>query len=467
VTRRSGVAHLRKGLHAAAAGAAAFSLGCGSHASRTTHADAVGVSAASPFAACASRAAFENAEVEPSLAADPSDPRRLVAVWQQDRYREGGGARGAVVAVSKDGGKSWSQSALPVTACAGADARQAPFASDPWVSVGPDGRIYVAALSDAVAVVTSTDWGASWSEPATVRGPGLTDKESITADPYRPGTAYLVWSDYRNTNPPGEESDELFSVTHDGGRTWSKPQVVVPHGVRAGAGCGQILVDPRRPGRLYLLISWIREGFATPKRPAWMMISRSEDGGRHWTATRRFAEGTPAPQAPEAIIRASPQIPSFAIDAAGTLYGAWQDSRFSLGARNDIVFTRSTDHAAHWTRPRRIATGGLIPTVGAAGRGRVAVQYLALSGETQTLDARYRAVVSADGGEHFTSTAVSRPFPVTEAPQLTSSPLVPGGYFLGDYMGVAPLGEAGFGMVFVPASGDEANKTDVLYRRVS
>ena len=128
-------------------------LGCGSDASPRPEAQgATRVSADSPFAGCASRPAFDNAEVEPSLAADPRDPRRLVTVWQQDRYREGGGARGAVVALSKDGGRSWSQSALPVTACAGSDARQAPFASDPWVSVGPDGRIYVAALSDAVAV---------------------------------------------------------------------------------------------------------------------------------------------------------------------------------------------------------------------------------------------------------------------------------------------------------------------------
>jgi hypothetical protein len=173
-----------------------------------------------------------------------------------------------------------------------------------------------------------------------------------------------------------------------------------------------------------------------------MMISRSEDGGRNWTAARRFAAGTPAPQAPEGIIRASPQIPSFAIDAAGTLYGAWQDSRFSLGARNDIVFTRSTDQGAHWSSPRRIEpsgpAGALIPTVGASGAQRVAVQYLALSGDSPRLEARYRAVVSADGREHFTSTALSTPFAITDAPQLTSSPLVPGGYFLGDYMGVAP-----------------------------
>ena len=157
---------------------------CGSHARAV---DATRVSADSPFAECATKPAFDNAEVEPSLAVDPREPRRLVAAWQQDRYERGGGARGAVVALSSDGGQSWKQSALPVTACAGPGARQAPFASDPWVSVGLDGRIYAAALSDAAAVVTSTDWGGTWSKPATVRGPGLTDKESITADPHRAG----------------------------------------------------------------------------------------------------------------------------------------------------------------------------------------------------------------------------------------------------------------------------------------
>ena len=260
-------------------------------------------------------------------------------------------------------------------------------------------------------------------------------------------------------------------MTHDGGRSWSKPRVVVPHRVRAGPGCGQIVADPRQAGRLFLLISWIRNGFATPRRPAWMMIARSDDGGGHWTTARRFGEGSPAPQPADAIIRASPQIPSFAIDSAGTLYGAWQDSRFSGGARNAILFTRSEDGGEHWSSPERISgageAGALIPTIGAAGTGHVAAQYLALHGTSSKLEGRYRVVVSADGGEHFAARDLSAPFRVRDAPRLTSSTLVPGGYFLGDYMGVAPLGDESFGMVFVEATGGGAKKTDVFYRRVS
>jgi hypothetical protein len=40
---------------------------------------------------------------------------------------------------------------------------------------------------------------------------------------------------------------------------------------------------------------------------------------------------------------------------------------------------------------------------------------------------------------------------------------VPGGYFLGDYMAVAPIGGDGFGALYVAATGQRDNKTDVFY----
>src|SRR2546428_2220304 len=50
---------------------------------------------------------------EPSLAAAPGDPRQLVATWLEN-------PSGTVVAVSHDGGGSWSRSPLPgLLTCAG------------------------------------------------------------------------------------------------------------------------------------------------------------------------------------------------------------------------------------------------------------------------------------------------------------------------------------------------------------
>src|SRR6266446_3347205 len=72
---------------------------------------------------------------EPSLAVAPGDPRQLVAVWLEN-------PSGTVVAVSRDGGGSWSRSPLlGLLSCAGGRYART---SDPWVSIGHDGVTYVA-----------------------------------------------------------------------------------------------------------------------------------------------------------------------------------------------------------------------------------------------------------------------------------------------------------------------------------
>src|SRR2546430_6904090 len=57
--------------------------------------------------ACAARAQSPDHPGEPSLAVDPTNPRQLVATWQQNRSPND---VGNVVAVSHDGGSTWTRS---------------------------------------------------------------------------------------------------------------------------------------------------------------------------------------------------------------------------------------------------------------------------------------------------------------------------------------------------------------------
>src|SRR5262245_6230176 len=81
------------------------------HASTFTVAPLTLISDASPFAGCTTGepgTLYENAEVEPWVDVNPTNPTNIIAVWQQDRWSNGG-ARGLMTGVSHNGGASWSR----------------------------------------------------------------------------------------------------------------------------------------------------------------------------------------------------------------------------------------------------------------------------------------------------------------------------------------------------------------------
>src|SRR5262249_29182499 len=152
---------------------------------------------------------YVNAEVEPFVAVDPASPSHLIAVFQQDRWSNGG-ARGLVTAVSADGGSSWKEPTPPTfSTCAGGTAANGGAydrPSDPGIGSGPDGRpsqvswpVNAPQTIPAILASTSTDGGPTGSGPATIQRDNspdhfvFNDKESVTADPFKAGTAYVVW----------------------------------------------------------------------------------------------------------------------------------------------------------------------------------------------------------------------------------------------------------------------------------
>ena len=209
------------------------------------------VSVSSPFADCdisglaAGGTNFLNTEVEPWVEVNPTNPNNVIAVWQQDRWSNGG-ARGLLTAVTHDGGGTWGTTFPHFSTCAGGTAANGgnyERSSDPWVTFSPNGDAYQISLSvnfvndpaTAVLVSKSTDGGDTWSEPTTLIrdrsdvAPFLfNDKESITGDPNNSRYVYAIWdrtrfpSDSANFNAQHAFSfrgDAIFSRTPNRGRT--------------------------------------------------------------------------------------------------------------------------------------------------------------------------------------------------------------------------------------------------------
>jgi hypothetical protein len=138
--------------------------------------------------------------------------------------------------VTFDGGKTWSQYAIKSNSSYQAT-------GDPSLAFDDSGRAYYATLgfrfvgptsaqNPDVTVSTSTDKGKTWSEQVVARGSGnatsvgdLLDKEYVTA--WGNGNAIVTFGDFRLGQKGSFVSARIYdSVTHDGGATWSAPQVI-------------------------------------------------------------------------------------------------------------------------------------------------------------------------------------------------------------------------------------------------
>ncbi|HEY5845442.1 MAG TPA: sialidase family protein [Microlunatus sp.] len=437
------------------------------------------VSGPSPYTACTAAGSgdlYPDAEVEVNVASDPAKPGHLIAVWQQDRFSNGG-SRGIVAASSQDAGRSWSRTTLPFNRCApgGLDYARA---SNPVVSFGPDGTAYAAALTldsgssprFGVASAVSRDGGRSWD---TVRllvqdDDGGTDKPWITADPRRPGTAYAVWDDVTFGDGDHFRGPAYFSKTIDFGSTWSKPSAIAGTGDDESTLGNQILVD-RQTGRLYDTYAFNECICASILKVAYVY---SDDGGRTWSRQRVIADllTVGIAQPGNRTNLRTPTYPSAAISADGKIFLTWQDSRFSGGSYDEIAVAMTKDRGEHWSTPRRAnePTGraSFAPAVAIDAHGVVAVTYYDLRSDDLTdrafsVDAW--ATTTRDGVRFRGDLHLGGSFDILAAPFAN-------GYFLGDYQGLAAAGQT-FVAAFVKsncgADGCTDNRTDVYSARFS
>ncbi|MEN3305736.1 MAG: hypothetical protein V7603_1938 [Micromonosporaceae bacterium] len=287
--------------------------------------------------------AQHNSEVEPDTFAFGST---IVSAFQVGRVF-GGGASNVGWATSTNGGATWTHGYLPgITTNAGGTF---PQVSD--ASVGFDAAHNVWLIStigingSSVVVLTSrsTDGGLTWGAPITT-ATGSNDKNWIVCD--NTAASPFFGHCYTEYDISGSGDALRMKTSTDGGLTWGA--ALAPGGGATGLG-GQPVVRPNGTVIVpYLSLSNTIRSF------------RSVDGGASWRATVLVASISHHTVA--GGLREEP-LPSAEVDAAGTVYVVWADSRFrSGGTRNDIVLAKSTSETT-WAAPTRVPTDVTTSTV--------------------------------------------------------------------------------------------------------
>lgn len=458
------------------------------------------VSGPSPFASCTTGGPgtnYVNAEVEPRVAVNPTDPNNIVGVFQQDRWSNGG-AHGLATVVSHNGGVTWSETFAHFSTCSGGTASNGgnyDRASDPWVSFAPNGDVYQISLSasadlitSAILVSKSADGGDTWSDPITLRRDSsalnFNDKESITADPTNASDVYAVWdrsrlpsenADFNAFHSSAFRGDIWFSRTTNGGVSWEAARPIFATKSNEFTIGNQIVVLPN--GTLVDIFNLEQgSGKQPPSSGRFSQaVIRSMDKGATWSSPIIIAKDlSVAVTDPDTgfPVRAGAGLPDIAVDrTTGTLYAVFDDGVFSNGAHDDIALSRSTDGGLTWSAPVKINqttnnAAAFTPSVYVAANGSVGVTYYDFRNNTSAagVPTDYWLVrcsstsVDCTNSANWSETHVAGSFDIETAP-------VARGYFLGDYEGLASVGSDfnTFLPFFVQTNtGNTGNRTDVF-----
>jgi hypothetical protein len=438
---------------------------------------------------------FPDTELEPWVASNPANRRNLIGSYQQDRWTDGG-AKGLVAAYSLNSGQSWMSVPLPFSECAapfyGGNVLHYERASDPWDSIGKDGIAYAVSLSfsnngdNAVGAARSTDGGRTWTnQQAIIADSGadarlpFNDKESVTADPTAPGTAYAVWdrsflapcsagaraqgsgqrpqTRITKERPAGTAGQNhagtaaaapaaaaplcfveptYFSKTTDGGVHWSPPQVIVPTAPGEATISNQIVVN-HQTGALYNFFT-----FFDSQGGISVELVISVDRGTTWSSRQLVSSedvvGVSDPRNTFLAVR-SGIIVSPAIDPrSGQLYITWEAS-FN-GSRNDqaVISTSRSGFTRTWSPPSLISPpgdpGAFLPSIDVNQLGQVGATFYDFRNLKPNTPASILPTDSwfrrTDGpGVSFGHEEHLGRFNMLMAP-------VAGGFFVGDYEGL-------------------------------
>ena len=388
-----------------------------------------------------------DANNSPGVAANPRDRDNIVVVNRVDAPYFS-----ADLHWSKDGGRTWSTTDLPLPEGTGSDGpplelspdgevvfvdTKRPFAPD--VAFAPDGTLYVTYVNlmgrgnvpDNLWLARSDDGGATLTEPMRVAGDRVyqarvvVDPDGVIHVTYLQADDIAVWA----LPSPAEV---VATRSEDGGETFSEPVAVSdPDRPRVGAASPVIAAD----GDLVVLYQDFTDNvrdFQNLEGPAWdgasaLVVTRSSDGGRSFSPGVEVDDGVVVGKR---FIVFLPEFPDIAAGPDGELYVVWADAR---DGDADVLLSRSSDGGRTWTQASRVnddppgdGTSQYLPAVAAA-EGRLDIVYLDRRGDPEDVMTAVSLATSTDEGASFAIVQLSsRSFDATIGPETQQAHIEPG-----------------------------------------
>ena len=308
-----------------------------------------------------SRDAF-TMHAEPSLAANPIDPRNLLAacmIWQAGR-------RGLATYASFDAGSTWhSNGLLPGIVPA--------YDGDVTVAFDRQGTGYVSGWAGSrahaqrgrVCLWRTADGGRSFTTPVTV-ATGLVDHSSLAADRWArgPGTVYVAGGYFGR-------GGLVFTRSTDGGPSFEPLRFPDPGSGSAG---GRAPMMAAGPGGLAAIAYYVELPDATQR----IGVVTSTDHGQTLTPPVFVTHVTPPP----IIGGVNTTTGGPAITASGEALHLAVATVDTTAQVSELLLFTSHDHGGTWSAPRTVArsatTAYFQPQLAVGPSGRIAVSAFAL-----------------------------------------------------------------------------------------
>jgi hypothetical protein len=316
---------------------------------------------------------------------------------------------------SQDGGSTWNLHCMP-----GISTHQYTYVplTQPMVGYDSDGVAYIGGVYGVseqafglIALQKSSD-GITWSTPAPALGPSeaslfLYSSLAIDASPQSPYANNLYVAAVAVNEPSQSKNQVEVSHSSDGGMNWTAVDVAAVQTSPEVDNYTAVTVG--KDGTVFLTWMYCNSGpYFCDDDDAYMVFSKSNDGGNTWSAPALMATVVLNHQSIPNTKLTAYNYPAISVDnsngpRSGNLYVAMYTW---TGTYLRVQVVHSTDGGNTWSKPVPVAPASddhdqFFPWVSVSPTGLVGVSWLDRRNDPANVDYQAFATISADGGLSF------------------------------------------------------------------